>query len=103
MVGSYVFIEASRPRKPGEKAALMSPRIFGRPDIPVCLRFSYDMYGSNTGFLNVFVDLSMEREHSSSTFEDDGIESVVSTQALVYKFGAGIAFKEMKTSNTTMP
>ncbi|CAK8690511.1 unnamed protein product [Clavelina lepadiformis] len=101
--GSYVFIEASRPRKPGEKAALMSPRIFGRPDIPVCLRFSYDMYGSNTGFLNVFVDLSMEREHSSSTFEDDGIESVVSTQALVYKFGAGIAFKEMKTSNTTMP
>uniref|UniRef100_A0A8C4QZJ9 MAM domain containing glycosylphosphatidylinositol anchor 1 n=1 Tax=Eptatretus burgeri TaxID=7764 RepID=A0A8C4QZJ9_EPTBU len=60
--GHYMFIEASRPRKPGDKARLISPiytlatpsRSGGRQNV-FCLFFYYHMYGKHVGSLNVFI------------------------------------------------
>ncbi|XP_078503495.1 MAM domain-containing glycosylphosphatidylinositol anchor protein 1 [Lissotriton helveticus] len=58
--GYYMFIEASRPRVPGDKARLISPlyNVTGKPPYyrsAYCVSFYYHMYGKHIGSLNVLV------------------------------------------------
>ncbi|XP_059839057.1 MAM domain-containing glycosylphosphatidylinositol anchor protein 1-like isoform X2 [Hypanus sabinus] len=61
--GYYMFIEASTPRRPGDRARLISPlynvthRVgFRTPrSTPFCVSFYYHMYGKHVGSLNVLV------------------------------------------------
>ena len=48
-----MYIEASSPRKPGQKAKLT---VAGRPNgNRSCLSFYYHMFGNTTGTLNVYI------------------------------------------------
>ncbi|XP_053383677.1 MAM and LDL-receptor class A domain-containing protein 2-like [Mercenaria mercenaria] len=53
--GYYVYIEASYPRVAGNKARLISPEISPNQQGQNCFTFWYNMYGSNMGRLNVYV------------------------------------------------
>jgi len=50
--GSYMYIEASAPRRPGQKARLFSPG--NLPTTGTCVTFFYHMYGNTMGTLNVY-------------------------------------------------
>ncbi|XP_031561610.1 uncharacterized protein LOC116297509 isoform X2 [Actinia tenebrosa] len=50
--GSYIYIEASSPRKYGDTARLISPVIEG----PHCMSFMYYMFGSTMGSVVVYVN-----------------------------------------------
>ena len=52
--GYYLYIEASYPRRQGDKALLISPQLPFSGDM--CLSFYYHMYGSKMGVLNVIVN-----------------------------------------------
>ena len=54
-----MYIETSSPRRPGQKARLMSQLV--NPSGAACVSFYYHMYGRNMGTLNVYV-----KEQSSS-------------------------------------
>ncbi|XP_033751998.1 MAM and LDL-receptor class A domain-containing protein 1-like [Pecten maximus] len=51
--GHYMYIETSSPRKPGDKARLISPTYTDSQ--AMCVQFYYHMYGSNIGALNVYI------------------------------------------------
>lgn len=53
-----MYIEASNPRHPGQKAGLISPQATKGPH---CLTFWYHMYGSNIGRLNVYTRIGSNR------------------------------------------
>lgn len=48
--GSYVYAEASKPRKGGDRAVLLSPLLRGL----YCLRLHFHMLGTNIGSLNAY-------------------------------------------------
>lgn len=50
--GHYMFTESSAPRRPGDKARLLSPQYPSTNG--QCLTFWYHMYGSSIGTLNVY-------------------------------------------------
>ncbi|XP_071951991.1 MAM and LDL-receptor class A domain-containing protein 1-like [Antedon mediterranea] len=52
--GQYIYIEASDPRRPGERAQLTSPPIDPSTDHVLCLQFWYHMKGEHVGSLKVF-------------------------------------------------
>jgi hypothetical protein len=52
--GHYMYTEASIPRRPGQKARLLTPQ-YPVVQSPQCLTFYYHMYGGNIGSLNVKV------------------------------------------------
>lgn len=49
-----MYTEASVPRKPGQKARLLTPQ-YSAVQTPQCLTFYYHMFGTNIGSLNVKV------------------------------------------------
>ena len=52
----YAFIDAGYPRRPGDKARLLSPQMNAtQPDEPMCLRFWTHMYGNGIGHLRVLL------------------------------------------------
>ncbi|WAR02787.1 MLRP2-like protein [Mya arenaria] len=51
--GTYMYIESSSPRRPGDKAWLVSS--YATTTAPQCLSFYYSMYGVHIGSLNVYV------------------------------------------------
>ncbi|XP_075060547.1 MAM domain-containing glycosylphosphatidylinositol anchor protein 1 isoform X2 [Mixophyes fleayi] len=58
--GFYMFIEASKPRKLGDKARLVSPMYnitnkFPSHKVSYCVSFYYHMYGRDIGYLNVLL------------------------------------------------
>ena len=53
LLGRYVFIEASSPRRLGEKARLVGVK-FTPSQTPKCLQFWYHMSGASIGELNVY-------------------------------------------------
>lgn len=61
--GYYMYIEASRPRAPGDKARLLSPLFNmsslkgprGSARVPYCVAFYYHMKGKHIGTLNVLL------------------------------------------------
>lgn len=53
--GSYMYIETSSPRKPGDYARLESPTYSVTDGNGKCLVFWYHMYGSGIGRLNVYI------------------------------------------------
>lgn len=61
--GYYMYIEASRPREPGDKARLLSPLFNvtsvkgpkGSDGVPYCVSFYYHMKGKHIGTLNVLL------------------------------------------------
>ncbi|XP_076332023.1 meprin A subunit beta-like isoform X2 [Tachypleus tridentatus] len=52
--GSYLYVEASYPRKPGDRARITSP-VFQGDSHDRCLIFYYHMYGEDMGMLQVHV------------------------------------------------
>jgi hypothetical protein len=50
--GYYLYIETSYPRVAGDKATILTPALNG----PQCMKFSYHMYGSHIGSLNIFAN-----------------------------------------------
>lgn len=50
-----MFIEASPPRRPRDKARLYSERFSATSQIGQCIKFWYHMYGTSVGTLNVLV------------------------------------------------
>ncbi|XP_046559779.1 MAM and LDL-receptor class A domain-containing protein 1-like [Haliotis rubra] len=54
MLGHYMYIESSEPRRPNDVARLNSIILTG-PISPTCLTFWYHMYGSSIGALNVYI------------------------------------------------
>ena len=50
--GSYIYIETSSPRLPGDTAAILTPYLYDRQ----CMKFSYHMYGADIGHLNVYAN-----------------------------------------------
>lgn len=54
LAGYYMYIETSYPRKPNDKAWLLSPQYPSAPS-GKCLNFWYHMSGSNIGTLNVYI------------------------------------------------
>ncbi|CAF4840990.1 unnamed protein product, partial [Rotaria sp. Silwood1] len=55
--GYYIYIEASLPQKPGDRAWLASPLI--SPTTSSCLVFYYHMFGPDIGTLNVMLQTSL--------------------------------------------
>ncbi|ROT72905.1 putative MAM domain-containing protein 2-like [Penaeus vannamei] len=56
MMGGYAFIDSSYPRRPGDKARLMSQEFQGtNPDSPLCMRFWTHMFGNGIGSLRVII------------------------------------------------
>lgn len=54
-----MYIEASTPRVAGDRAVLISPIISPVIGSPVCVQFSYDMFGgASMGSLNVYALIS---------------------------------------------
>ena len=51
-LGNYIYIEASSPSKPGEKAKVVVTA--SKKGKKACLSFYYHMYGSAAGSLNVY-------------------------------------------------
>ena len=49
--GSYVYIEASHPRRKGDKATLMVGPLHG----VLCMHFSYHMYGEGVGDMQIYM------------------------------------------------
>ena len=54
IIGYYMYIETSSPRRPNDKAILLS-KTFAGSSQPRCLVFWYHMYGSQIGSLAVEV------------------------------------------------
>ena len=58
VTGAFAFIDAGHPRRPGDKALLMSedfPATAPDNGGPLCLRFWTHMFGHGIGSLNVYV------------------------------------------------
>jgi len=58
VTGAFAYIEAGHPRRPGDKALLMSEEFPATDQSvagPLCLRFWTHMYGNGVGDLNVYV------------------------------------------------
>ena len=64
-----MFIEASSPRKQGEKARLVSERFEATSLRGYCIRFWYHMYGAGIGTLNVIVKNRPGNSSLSETIE----------------------------------
>ena len=50
LTGYYLYAEASRPRRPGHRARLLSPVVTGR----TCVAFQFNMHGKDMGTLKVY-------------------------------------------------
>ncbi|XP_069937459.1 MAM and LDL-receptor class A domain-containing protein 1-like, partial [Cherax quadricarinatus] len=56
MMGGYAFIDSGYPRRPGDRARLMSPEFQNtNPDSPICMRFWTHMFGNGIGTLRVII------------------------------------------------
>ncbi|WAR02788.1 MLRP1-like protein, partial [Mya arenaria] len=53
--GTYLFIEASRPRRNRDRAWLQSSVLPATGSTPQCLQFWYSMFGRNVGSLTVYI------------------------------------------------
>ena len=54
MSGGYAYIDSSFPRRPGDVARLVSVGLPASiPDSPMCMHFSFHMFGSGIGELRV--------------------------------------------------
>ncbi|KAF7496233.1 MAM and LDL-receptor class A domain-containing protein 1 [Sarcoptes scabiei] len=54
--GGYVYIDSAYPRRPGDRAQLLSPIMNPTSDnMPLCLKFAVHMYGNGVGSLRVLI------------------------------------------------
>ncbi|XP_076229736.1 MAM and LDL-receptor class A domain-containing protein 1 isoform X4 [Nomia melanderi] len=54
--GGYAYIDSSFPRRPGDRARLLSTSFPApNPDTPMCLHFWFHMFGAGIGSLKLFV------------------------------------------------
>ena len=56
LLGRYMYIEASYPRRPGQSARLFSPLVTVSGSSTKCLEFWYHMYGPHVGSLSVYTN-----------------------------------------------
>ena len=82
------------PRQPGDRVRVVTPSIAGRPDLPVCLQFSYDMHGSSMGFLNVYIVISLLQEEANS--------SIGAKKPLVYFYGSEIGIIDTAVNDSVV-
>lgn len=69
-LGYYVYIEASNPRHPGDKARLRSEAFSATT--ASCLSFWYNMYGTDIGSLNVYSQLFTRSASLNNLFTLNG-------------------------------
>ena len=53
--GTYIYAETSSPRRPGDKAILVSQQIPANSRPGNCIIFWYHMFGAHVGALNVYI------------------------------------------------
>lgn len=53
--GTYIYAEASSPRRPGDKAILVSQQIPANTRPGNCIIFWYHMYGAHVSVLNMYI------------------------------------------------
>ncbi|CAB4007264.1 MAM and LDL-receptor class A domain-containing 2-like, partial [Paramuricea clavata] len=53
--GSYIYAEASSPRRPGDKAILVSQQVPANSRPGNCIIFWYHMFGAHVGALNLYI------------------------------------------------
>lgn len=70
--GFYAFIETSAPRRPGDKARLISPSISG--NFPQCVTFYYHMYGIHVNALNVYLSNGVNTNLTSPIWSRQGTQ-----------------------------
>ncbi|XP_078492260.1 uncharacterized protein LOC100183060 isoform X2 [Ciona intestinalis] len=100
-LGYYMYIETSTPQERGNRARIVTPLITARPDHPVCLRFSYDMFGETIGMLNVYAAISLTRNSSGTVVEPDRTVAVSHTEPLVLQYGTGVGTNNVNVSTST--
>ncbi|CAL4111317.1 unnamed protein product, partial [Meganyctiphanes norvegica] len=67
LMGGYAVIDSNWPRRPGDRARLMSQEFQAtNPDSPLCMRFWTHMFGNGIGTLSVII-------HDMNTQEDNVI------------------------------
>ena len=62
--GHYQYLEASFPRKPGEKTWLVSQNF--QPTTGGCFSFWYNMNGRNIGTLNIIIQVCLYCKHAKN-------------------------------------
>ena len=80
--GYYIYAEASDPRRPGDRARLLSPLVTG----DTCVAFRFNMHGSQMGTLRVYGKLGSNEqvvwEHNTNTGDTwDGMQINIQTTA----------------------
>lgn len=80
--GYYIYAEASNPRRPGDRARLLSPLMTG----DTCVAFRFNMHGSQMGTLRVYGKLGSSEqvvwEHNTNTGDTwDGMQINIRTTA----------------------
>ncbi|XP_027199540.2 LOW QUALITY PROTEIN: MAM and LDL-receptor class A domain-containing protein 1-like [Dermatophagoides pteronyssinus] len=64
--GGYIYIDSSYPRRPGDKAMLLSPVMNPTNDNkPLCLKFAIHMYGNGIGTLRVSIRYTSASEEQA--------------------------------------
>jgi hypothetical protein len=58
VVGQYLFIESSLPRRPGDKARIQSEQFTATPSNGRCMKFWYHMFGPDIGNLTVYINVT---------------------------------------------
>nr|XP_039250166.1 uncharacterized protein LOC120327876 [Styela clava] len=96
--GNYMFIEASMPRVPGDRARIVSPVIEAKPSVPMCLNFAYSMRGLSVGSLVVYISIASDGAMMLSEQKMDvemQIENMFDLRPIVLNFGAGLNQERM--------
>ncbi|XP_067319250.1 MAM domain-containing glycosylphosphatidylinositol anchor protein 2 isoform X3 [Anolis sagrei] len=77
--GFFMYIEASSPRKEGDRARLISPIFsippknpYGATNTAYCFSFYYNMYGQHIGTLNVYLRLKSQTTLESPFWSSSG-------------------------------
>lgn len=77
--GFFMYIEASSPRKEGDRARLISPVFsippknpYGTTNTAYCFSFYYNMYGQHIGTLNVYLRLKSQTSTESPFWSTSG-------------------------------
>lgn len=81
--GHYIYIETSSPRRPGDKARLLSPVFQPNTQANMCqMRFFYHMHGQDINALNVYIE-NYEMGPRTPVFQKNGSQPDMWIRAMI--------------------